>query len=74
MATLDDADSQALGDLLAKLGIEDGNVKSLEDLQTLVKPKKIKIKREHDIKEDPDESDEDDVWWIFRCENDYSYW
>ena len=59
MAALNDADSQALSDLLAKLGIEDGNVKSLEDLQTLVKPKKIKIKREHDIEEHSDYEDND---------------
>ena len=60
MATLNDADAQTLGDLLAKLGITDGSVNSLEDLQTLVKPKKIKIKKERDIEEDSNDNDDDD--------------
>ena len=46
MATLDEIDSQTMSELLAKLGIE-GDVSSLDDLQTLIKPKtKLEIKKE----------------------------
>ena len=39
MANLDETDSQTMSELLAKLDIE-GEVNSLEDLKTLIKPKK----------------------------------
>ena len=46
MATLDEMDSQAMTELLDKLGIE-GEVSSLEDLEALIKPKKkSEIKKE----------------------------
>ena len=35
MATLDDEESKTLAELLAKLGIKDSEVNSLEDLQAL---------------------------------------
>ena len=56
MAKLDDADSQALGNLLARLGIEDAAVNSLEDLQGLMKPKKVKKER---FSFETEEDDED---------------
>ena len=42
MATLDEDESKAMADLLAKLGIKGEDVNSLEDLQAVVKPKKVK--------------------------------
>ena len=45
MATLDKDESKTMADLLAKLGIKDGDVKSLEDLQALMKLKKVKKER-----------------------------
>ena len=45
MATLDKDESKTMADLLAKLGIKDGDVKSLADLQALMTPKKVKKER-----------------------------
>ena len=60
MATLDEKDSQTMADLLAKLRIE-GEVSSLKDLQTLVKPKKTNIKKERFSMGTHEDEDEDDI-------------
>ena len=45
MATLYKDESKTMADLLAKLGVKDRDVTSLEDLRALMKPKKVKKER-----------------------------